>query len=101
MFVAILIGIVGRSVSAAGKIPFLPTSAESETVVIQMSDLMAKGGVFFALVAGVIGDGDNGSAGRQHGGLLAHLDAEELLHQRSSRTYSACNGSADTGKKRR
>ena len=54
MFVAILIGIVGYSVSVAGKIPFLTTSADSETIVIQMSNLMASGGVFFALVAGVI-----------------------------------------------
>ena len=54
MFVAILIGIVGYSVSAAGKIPFLTTSADAETIVIQLSDLMAKNGVFLALTAGVI-----------------------------------------------
>ncbi len=54
MFVAILIGIVGYGVSVSGKIPFLTTSADSETIVIQMADLMGRNGIFFALVAGVI-----------------------------------------------
>lgn len=54
MVVAILIGVVGYSVSKAGKIPFLTTSADSETIVIVMSDLMSQSGVLLALVAGVI-----------------------------------------------
>ena len=54
MLVAIVIGIVGYSVSAAGQIPFLTTSADSETVVIQLSDLMSRSGVLFAVIAGVI-----------------------------------------------
>lgn len=54
MFVAILIGVVGYSVSTAGKIPFLTTSADSETIVIVMSNLMSQSGVILALVAGVI-----------------------------------------------
>lgn len=54
MFVAILIGVVGYSVSVAGKIPFLATSADSETIVIVMSNLMSSHGFLLALVAGVI-----------------------------------------------
>ena len=54
MFVAIVIGIVGYSVSVAGRIPFLTTSADSETVVIQLSDLMSRNGVIFAVIAGII-----------------------------------------------
>lgn len=54
MLVAIIIGIVGYSVSVAGKIPFLSTSADSETVVIQLANLMGGNGVLFAIIAGVI-----------------------------------------------
>lgn len=54
MVVAIVIGVVGYSVSVAGKIPFLTTRADSETVVIQLAGLMGRHGVLFAIVAGVI-----------------------------------------------
>lgn len=54
MAVAIVIGIVGYSVSAAGRIPFLTTSADSETIVVQLSDLMSRSGVLFAIIAGII-----------------------------------------------
>ena len=54
MFVAIVIGVVGYSVSVAGKIPFLTTSADSETVVIQLAGLMGQKGFLPALLAGVI-----------------------------------------------
>lgn len=54
MCVAILIGVIGYSVSVAGKIPFLSTSADSETIVVQLANLLSKNGVFFALVAGVV-----------------------------------------------
>ena len=54
MAVAILIGIIGYSVSAAGKIPFLSTSADSETIVIQLADLLSSNGILLALVAGVV-----------------------------------------------
>lgn len=54
MAVAICIGVIGYSVSVAGKIPFLTTSAESETIIVQLSDLMSKYGVFLALAAGVV-----------------------------------------------
>ena len=54
MVVAIIIGIVGYSVSAAGGIPLLTTSADSETVVIQLASLMSQNGIMLAIVAGVI-----------------------------------------------
>ena len=52
MFVAILIGIIGYSVSLNGKIPVFSSSAESETVIVQLADLLSRHGVFFALTAG-------------------------------------------------
>ncbi len=54
MAVAVFIGIIGYSVSVAGKIPALTTSSESETVIIKLADLMSQHGVFLALIAGVI-----------------------------------------------
>lgn len=54
MAIAILIGIVGYSVSASGKIPFLTTSADSETVVIQLSNVLSSLGILPAIVAGVV-----------------------------------------------
>ena len=54
MFVAILIGVIGYSVTQAGNIPVLSTSAESETVIIQLSNLLSQFGPLFAIVAGVV-----------------------------------------------
>lgn len=54
MAVAICIGIIGYSVSVAGKIPFLTTSSASETIIVELSNLMSKYGVFLALAAGVV-----------------------------------------------
>ena len=54
MAVAMLIGIIGYSVSVAGAIPMLGTSAESETVIVHLANVMSSHGVFFAIVAGVI-----------------------------------------------
>jgi len=54
MAIAMLIGIIGYSVSKAGAIPFLTSSSESETIVIRLADLMSTYGVFFALIAGVV-----------------------------------------------
>ena len=53
MFIAILIGIIGYSVSMAGKVPLLGSSAESETIVIQLSNLLSQYGPFLAIIAGV------------------------------------------------
>ena len=55
MCIAILIGIIGYSVSIAGHIPMLNgSSSESETIIIQMANLMSQHGFIFALAAGVI-----------------------------------------------
>lgn len=54
MAVAVFIGIIGYSVSVAGKIPTLLTGSDSETVIIKMADLMSKNGVFFAIIAGIV-----------------------------------------------
>ena len=54
MIVAVLIGIIGYSVSKTGVIPFLTSSAESETIVIRLADLLSTHGVFFAVIAGVV-----------------------------------------------
>jgi sodium/proline symporter len=54
MFVAILIGIVGYSVSQTGKIPLFTTSSQSETVIVQLADLLSRNGVLAALLAGVV-----------------------------------------------
>ena len=53
MGVAVFIGIVGRAVSAAGRIPFLEGSA-TETVIVRLSDLLSGYGIFPAIVAGCI-----------------------------------------------
>lgn len=55
MGIAVFIGIIGYSVSVAGKIPMLnSSSSESETIIIQLANLMSQHGVIFALAAGVI-----------------------------------------------
>ncbi|MFI3312560.1 MAG: sodium/proline symporter [Eubacteriales bacterium] len=51
MGVAIFIGVVGYSVSAAGAIPVL---ADSENIIIVLSQLLAENGVFFALMGGLV-----------------------------------------------
>lgn len=54
MGIAVFIGIIGYSVSVTGKLPFLGTSSESETIIIKLADLMSKNGFFFAFMAGII-----------------------------------------------
>lgn len=54
MCVAVLIGIIGYSASVNGRIPMLMTSSESETVVVELSHLLAENGVMAAIVAGVV-----------------------------------------------
>ena len=54
MAVAVFIGVIGYSVSVAGKIPFLGTNAEAETIIIQLATLMSEHGTILALVAGII-----------------------------------------------
>ncbi|MDO4479401.1 MAG: sodium/proline symporter [Lachnospiraceae bacterium] len=54
MGIAILIGVIGFSLTMNGTIPNLATSSESETVIIKIADVMSKNGVLFAIVAGII-----------------------------------------------
>lgn len=54
MAVAICIGIIGYSVSVAGKIPTFTSGSESETVIIRLAELMSSHNLFFALFAGII-----------------------------------------------
>ena len=54
MGIAVFIGVIGYSVSVAGKIPMLTTSSDSETVIIQLANLMSQHGFIFALFAGII-----------------------------------------------
>ena len=54
MAIAIIIGVIGYSVSLTGKIPLFDNSADSETVIIALSNLMSTHGLLFAVVAGVI-----------------------------------------------
>jgi sodium/proline symporter len=53
MTVAVCIGMIGYSVSKAGRIPMLEGS-NSETVVVQISNLLSTYGVFAAIIAGLI-----------------------------------------------
>ena len=55
MGIAVFIGIIGYSVSLTGAIPMLNgSSAESETIVIQMANLMSQHSFIFALAGGII-----------------------------------------------
>ena len=53
MAVAVCIGMIGYSVSKAGRMPLLEGS-NSETVVVQISNLLSTYGVLAAIVAGLI-----------------------------------------------
>lgn len=53
MAVAVLIGIVGYSMSLQGAVEML-VGADSETIIVKISDLMSQNGVIMALLAGVI-----------------------------------------------
>ena len=53
MTVAVCIGMIGYSVSKAGRIPMLEGS-NSETIVVQISNLLSTYGAFAAIIAGLI-----------------------------------------------
>ena len=53
MTVAVVIGVVGNAVSAAGALDFLGGNT-SETIIVRMADLMGKYGVPMAIMGGVI-----------------------------------------------
>jgi len=54
MFVAILIGIIGYSVSVAGHIPLFASGSEAETVIIRLAGLLGSHGFIFSVLAGVV-----------------------------------------------
>lgn len=54
MFVAILIGIIGYSVSMSGGIPTFTSSSESETVIISLAHSLGQNHLLLSLVAGVV-----------------------------------------------
>ncbi len=54
MFVAILIGIIGYSVSVAGHIPVFTSGSEAETVIIQLAGLLGSYGFLYSVLAGVV-----------------------------------------------
>ena len=53
MAVAVLIGIVGLGITQEGKIPMLEGSA-SETIIVQIANLLSTHGIAAALLAGVV-----------------------------------------------
>jgi sodium/proline symporter len=53
MVVSVTIGIVGLAVSSQGTIPMLEGSA-SETIIVQLSSLIAQKGFIFAMAAGLV-----------------------------------------------
>lgn len=53
MAVAIFIGVVGYSMSKVGAVPVLEGS-NSETIIVEIANLLSKNGIVFACLAGVI-----------------------------------------------
>lgn len=53
MAVAVVIGVVGNAVSAAGALDFLGGNT-SETIIVRLADLMGKYGVLMAIMGGII-----------------------------------------------
>ena len=54
MLIAIFIGIIGYSASKAGSIPTLEGSSQSETVIVQIANVLSTHGIVASLIAGVI-----------------------------------------------
>ena len=54
MAIAIAIGVIGLAVTKAGSIPFLGSSAEAETLIIQLANLMSQHGFLLIIAAGII-----------------------------------------------
>ena len=53
MSAAVLIGIIGYSISKTGKIPMLEGS-NSETIIVNIANLLSSHGILLALIAGII-----------------------------------------------
>ena len=54
MAVAVLIGLVGYSMSKAGSIVLFDSASAAEAIIVQIADLLSKHGVLAALIAGLI-----------------------------------------------
>lgn len=54
MIVAILIGIIGYGVSAAGGLETFTTNADSETIIIRLAGLLGEHGFFLSIIAGIV-----------------------------------------------
>ena len=54
MFVAILIGIIGYSMSKAGAVDMFTNSSESETLIIKVAMLLSEKGIVAIIMAGLI-----------------------------------------------
>lgn len=54
MIVAILIGIIGYGVSAAGSLETFTTNADSETIIIRLAGLLGEHGFFLSIIAGIV-----------------------------------------------
>lgn len=52
--VAVLIGIIGYSMSLEGAIPMFETKSAAESIIVTISDTLSKYGVIFAFIAGII-----------------------------------------------
>ena len=53
MFVAVIIGMAGLGMTAAGEIPFLEGSS-SETIIVKTANLLSSYGILAAIIAGVV-----------------------------------------------
>lgn len=53
MSLSILIGVIGLSVSMAGRLPMLMTPSESETVIIRLANILSEHGLLTAVLAGI------------------------------------------------
>lgn len=54
LFVAILIGVIGYSVTRTGALELLSDAGSSETIIVRLATLLSQNGVFAALLAGII-----------------------------------------------
>ena len=54
LFVAVIIGIVGFSMAKAGAITMPGSEPEAENIIVWIANLLAKNGLFAAIVAGII-----------------------------------------------
>lgn len=53
MSVAIVLGVVGMAIARRGGMPLFTTSADSETVIIQLAHMLSENGAIAAIIAGL------------------------------------------------